>query len=796
MSNAKSYAHQYLTAGKKLTLLEVNGKRPIVKNWTSVKIPEDKILNHYGNLGWALQPGDLVIDVDPKNKGDQSFAKLCRKLGIKFEKTVKTPSGGFHIYLTVPKKHEHVRFRKTLSEFPGVDFLTTGAQCVIVGSEIRKKSYQWAPENLLGVFEQFKAPMELLRLIKPTELITKSESNLGDFDGLIGSGTVSAERIFEGLKHLDSNCEYNEWIQIGMALHSWDPIQGFDYWDQWSKTSDKYKLGETKKYWMNFKSDGGITERSLLYRANSAKSTQNFQKLSRLINEASDREALHTTLPAQIKVSKLSDLDREQLAIALQKRIQEILGGKPPLGLVRKMVEKKSEGVLVNPDDSPAWCDDWLYIVSQGAFVHKETGSFYKKEAFNQTCGHLVPYDKNGERKQSAVNYTADRGFVRCVEAVAYIPWHNEYVYMDESERGSVACYNAFQFNHLPKTANEITKRGFGAIKRIRNHIQLICGDAARAEILEQWIAFQVQQPGRKILWSPIIQGAQGIGKSFFGELLRKSLGSRNVGIIKSESISSDFNGWATGTCVNVIEELHISGRNRFQVVNAIKPLITEPRIQINDKYVSQFTTLNTTNYICFTNRRDALPISVDDRRWWIIFSPIDSLDKLEFKSGEQRNDYFEKLWRTISEFGPEIRRWLLDLELTDEFMGYAQAPHTVEKDRIVLTQQGSVEWLNEVKNLVEKGGFNFCEEVVVSKFLFEQLQIDHLEDSGFLPKTTGRALLLKNLGYTAHSMMMNIQDKKGKSWKTMVWTKDNLDTNTIRKILEEHNSSLEKDEK
>ena len=135
------------------------------------------------------------------------------------------------------------------------------------------------------------------------------------------------------------------------------------------------------------------------------------------------------------------------------------------------------------------------------------------------------------------------------------------------------------------------------------------------------------------MLWSPIIQGIQGVGKSFFGTLLRLVLGNMNVGTVSPSQAISNFNGWATGVMVNILEELRISGKNRHEVSNAIKPLITDTYIQINEKSVKAYSALNTTNYIAFTNFKDALPMTEGDRRWWMIYCPIENLNDITSKT-------------------------------------------------------------------------------------------------------------------------------------------------------------------
>ena len=51
----------------------LNGKRPIYKNWQNINIDYDLADKHQGNYGWILSDEDLIIDVDLRSGGEESF---------------------------------------------------------------------------------------------------------------------------------------------------------------------------------------------------------------------------------------------------------------------------------------------------------------------------------------------------------------------------------------------------------------------------------------------------------------------------------------------------------------------------------------------------------------------------------------------------------------------------------------------------------------------------------------------------------------------------------------------------
>ena len=47
--------------------------------------------------------------------------------------------------------------------------------------------------------------------------------------------------IKAALAYISANCDHDSWVKIGMALHAWDPVAGFEVWDDWSQTGvEKY----------------------------------------------------------------------------------------------------------------------------------------------------------------------------------------------------------------------------------------------------------------------------------------------------------------------------------------------------------------------------------------------------------------------------------------------------------------------------------------------------------------------------------------------------------------------------
>jgi len=784
---SNSTIRQYLSSEKQLTLLA--GKRPIVENWTKKKIDEDRIFSHKGNLGWVIGPNDLVVDVDPRNDGDNSFKHLLKDLGLKngeshsLDPTVMTPSGGFHVYLSLPEDQIGKSFKKTLREYPGIDFLTQGTQCVIPGSSTEVGKYSWKDE-IFGEFSQNKAPKKLTKILikgsNKSPSTDKPGADLGDFEGLIGNESMEESKVWNVLGKLDPSVGNDDWVRIGMALHNWHPLKGLEIWEDWSKNGNNYVEGETSKRWQSFTADtsGGVTLGTVIHMAREVDYDTEKVEVEDMIQQIklSDEKKLEFDLIPTIRKAGVNRLNKEKLAKTIQLRFKELTGVNMPIGNIRGLIAKEMNvdalGELVEENEKPKWCENWIYVNSHTGYMNLKTCGIHKSESFNLENGKYIPISESGT-KPSASKFVSDHGFVEKVDAIAYLPGVEESI-VDLEGR---TLFNVFNPKTLPMEATEFTEDGKRAVETVKNHIRFICGNNEDALILEQWLAFQVQYPGKRMLWAPVIQSIQGVGKSYFGELLRACLGDRNIGTVSPTQVTSDFNGWATNVCVNILEELRVKGHNRHEATNALKPLITDRMIQINEKGVKPYMTYNTANYMCFTNYKDALPLDGDDRRWWVIFAPIGSLTEMKEYVGVDASEYFEALFSAIRNYGSEIRKWMLEIEIGEDFKKIKQAPSTEHKIRMIATEESGMDGLFEVKDLIERGGtgeFQFVKKKCISQGDLNDVVLFEYPDLE-LRKVDIRNIL-KKLGYTLEAKPINIGGKTKR-----VWVRGSMSTDDIR---------------
>jgi len=171
------------------TLIPLNGKIPAVSGWTTagpLDYKEEELARK--NYGVALKSGDLVVDVDPRNfaAADKPLTRLVAAIGEGLNTfTVRTGSGGLHIYFTKPPD---ITVAHTLKEYPGLEFKSSGRQVVGPGSTHPDTQKPYLVAKGGGIVA---APTKLLELLKITSVpyseIEKGGMKNADFQNDAGT---------------------------------------------------------------------------------------------------------------------------------------------------------------------------------------------------------------------------------------------------------------------------------------------------------------------------------------------------------------------------------------------------------------------------------------------------------------------------------------------------------------------------------------------------------------------------------------------------------------------------------
>jgi len=329
---------------------------------------------------------------------------------------------------------------------------------------------------------------------------------------------------------------------------------------------------------------------------------------------------------------------------------------------------------------------------------------------------------------------------------------------------------NLFRPESVPEAAESVSDDAKKWITwaLIPHIVFLSAGIPERTEILTNWIAHQVQRPGVLLRWAPLIQGEQGVGKTFVRKLMISLIGRENVGVVDADHVISKNRSWANQHQVVFLEELKVSGKNRYAVVNSLKPLITDDQIRLEEKYQASWEATNYTNYFALTNSKEAIPMTADDRRWCIFFTP--PRDHMS----ESGPGYYDRLFGGLTEFGTELRRYFLDMEIPESFSELRTAPMTESKKSMIATsncEQG----LDDLLDLIHAGGMGYCDTVVRIPWLFEA----YAQINGDIVAPYEQKLRLKKLGYTAHPKTV-----RWKGGVIRVWVNQEMSNEEIKREM------------
>ena len=299
-------------------------------------------------------------------------------------------------------------------------------------------------------------------------------------------------------------------------------------------------------------------------------------------------------------------------------------------------------GVLTGPrmvgfEDRGQFFTNHVFLTGR-AEVYCPDGLIRKKESYNAMYGNyefIKPFGAKGLEKSAWDAYIMSPQIQRAeARDTAYrpeLPQHQ--VFQD----GNSLWVNEYE------PADGARMAGDPSV--FVNHVRTILPSGEDADILLAWMAALVQYPGRKFLWAPLIQGAEGNGKSLLGRVLTYVIGEPHVQDIDPEEFlnGNSFNKWVKTTRLALIEELKTDNYNRAEAL--LKRSISQKRIQYQPKGVDQTTISVCVNYLITTNHQDAVPLKDDSRRYAPLFCAQQTDADLQAVGMHRDGRYFQQLF-------------------------------------------------------------------------------------------------------------------------------------------------------
>lgn len=503
------------------------------------------------------------------------------------------------------------------------------------------------------------------------------------------------------------------------------------------------------------------------------------QKWLDRMDSSDDLERLKRVAAGVGRDADLAEVDRERLAMKFQGRFKALEGSHLSIAVARKAVKRTGGGVDRVDTPEAAWADRWYYVTHNDKLYRYGTDQWVSPQGFNAMYQRELPPDDEG-RRPSALRYALDDLEIPAVEVGMYCPQFGERFTISGRD-----CVNTFNPASIPEADDWLDADGQRAVEVMDRHIQFIAGNRpAVYKALLDFIAYNVQHPGRKIRYAPLVKGIEGDGKTLLLELIAVCIGEPNTRTVGPSVVMGNFNGFAEGRCVVGLEEVRLVGHNRYDAMNALKPLITNNTVDIHKKGQDSYNALNVTNYMAFTNYSDALPVTATDRRWFVIFTPWSTPEEMEDRIGQRMDSYFTEVHQALEQAGA-LRRWLLDHKLSASFNPNGHAPRTPEKESMRAADADDDETV--VAQRLEMGGEGVTEKAVATDCLSQlppgaEFDVDEILE---MPKGRALAKVMQRLGWVHCPKQLKWHGKPRRVWVKGLPLDDN------DKIREELNKTI-----
>lgn len=704
-------------------------------------------------FGLMIPKGVYIIDLDTY-KGitkEQVEATIGCKMPWADAELQRTMKKGVHFGFRVPKDADLTN-GTDIAGLSGFDTRASGKGYIATG-----EGY----EDLtpFGILETLANPELLPEL--PDEAVaffaTGRKHGGGDDDLL---ATISAEpldftaeQVEAYMSRLTSDHAQSskDWLTVMFGLYhqTQGSEEGWQLFDKFSRLApEKYNQRENRKRWESVGRSSRaepVTFASVVAMCGGRSELSVAQGgfFDSLLEKAAEVESRESYAAFKKTVQALSDIElgpdlRGMLAGELHINYGKSVGmTKTDIKKALMPPRKGRDAILAGSgrSDGPEWLNDWCYLERPCEFANKELGYSIKQEAFNAKYSRMI--DCVAAERSAAQIALINYGIPTYVDTLFW-PGAGEVV-----EQDGKLYLNSYKAPSLVP-ADRLNDSGAAAVKRMLDHVGLILKDTYDQTILLDWLTYVYQNPGKRVNWSVLLQGGYGTGKSYFASLMQAMMGSL-VTNLEPSAIGGRFTGWAHGSLLVVIEEIRVSGMNKYEVMDRLKPFITNDTIQIEEKGRDHRTVPNFTSYLMLTNHKDALPIKDGDRRHCILFSHIQTERQLfDVMGGSAASaDYFDRLFSDLREYPEALAHFFTNREISPGFNAQGRAPDTKAK-RVMLSAADSPEQ-SDLVDLIES---HACEVISDSILDVTWLRKQAEGNGDQLPHQRAMAAILLEMGY------------------------------------------------
>lgn len=648
---------EYCNDGWHLFPLKRETKKPAIEN-NLVEASNDinqlmKWARRFPNCNWAVslaKSGLVAVDIDAG--GLTQWASLVAEFGE--PQTLKAQSGSGRGMHFVFKAKPGARYRGRLGKAKsGIDVKHHGYIAVYPSIHpATKRQYIWTRK-----ITPISLPAWLVaRIEKPKEERKRETSN---------QSTNFYRKLVDELKQ--KSFGYNEWLRLGMALHSaFDGGQdGLDLYLDLTEGVNfaEGDLEKAEEKYRGFKPGGGVDGGTIVHIARELGCSIPSWGL-----EEDIRDSFSSPIKSVVNVSGLleveaGDLDHLPDAAPIDIDDEDEEDERAQARRPEWHIDEAGREWTGNPEFLINELNEMGYAVLRGSgegtiirhwLDDNGVGSvkIFKLQDFKVALAnyHFKSFEWKPRLREWDTKLTsASDLWLKSSRRKSY----TEIVFRPETPPGALNLWSP-----IPCVAEQ------GDCRLILDFILdiIAVGDNERSEYLLDWLAHAVQKPAEKSTIVPAIIGDEGTGKGLFTDgILRSIFRNYYCRIDKPGVIKERFNVEQSRKFITVLDEA--SWRGDVELANIMKSLTGNDTMTVEEKFGGRYTIENYSRYIVTSNEIEAIKIGLTNRRYLVYEISSAQLKSTDYYSkiydglqnGRLGNFFFDFLMqRDISHFKPK----------------------------------------------------------------------------------------------------------------------------------------------
>jgi hypothetical protein len=319
----------------------------------------------------------------------------------------------------------------------------------------------------------------------------------------------------------------------------------------------------------------------------------------------------------------------------------------------------------------------YCYVMANDMYNKLGSGEFYQATQINNYHAHQVFIEKGTltNKLLNSKNFAKAETFITSAKykpGLIYVKGPNEIPLVQKGIVLNIYIPNYVQ----PKK---------GDIQFILDFFIWLVGQD-KWKIIEQWIAYNIQEPGIKIKWALVlVSEVEGVGKGLLARILSRILGYENVNENANyKHLTNTHNTLLIGTQVLVLNEVSLGDfKSKAEGTNTLKNFVADPFYTCNFKGRPMTKLPNLTNFMLFSNDPRVLSVNDGARRYYFC-----NIKKAEEEIIQKTNEgFFDKAWNFVdSDEGAAalLNYFLNEVKIEDPTIFQKRAPQTNDLKELI----------------------------------------------------------------------------------------------------------------